>query len=679
MISRCFSINKYIVLVVLLVIVLSCSSEEDNIQQQINVESISGANINEGGVMLSGRFENINQEVNFGFVLSAYKNTTYQKQGEVIIKKGVTAGEHQVEIRKGLKEGQKYYFNCFVQHNGEEIFGKERVFVSNGSALPEVKDFFPKKARLSDTIVIKGAFFSNKPKVLFSNIEGTIITATDSLIKVRVPYPNGSYEIRDPYTFIKIVNDDEQEKVLEDFSLLIPKIDSIFPKYITDSDTLKIYGSNFDRRTFENMVTTRFEGVDYNYKILELRDNFIKVEPREIYIKNPKIVVRSQLSKVEKTVEVLMPTITSITTSCISFEDSLVINGANFPVNNGSSYTKLNEKYIFSQEKTKTKLVFKLGEYFEFKDFKDNEFSINYLGNEILTTEKVCVNEPWIRVKEAYYHRNSSKPHLYQGNYYAITSSYYNGDLFYKMAKFNNETKAFDEIEGSVPPDEKYLYNSGALYTFHSSKLYVKHYITANVNGFFSYDIFTNERIELAGFPGELREYGFMITVGDYIYTGLGIKYPNIPKKDIWRYSILDNTWEKIVDEFPGIISHETAKKRPFVFLVNSKIYLGSGQFNPKLDLWELDTQSNQVIQKSDMPAELGNISLVSQQIFELNNKAYFQYKSIYEYSPNLDSWRVLNSNNEIYSGENSYYLLGDEVFMLYNGYVFKLNSDYIN
>ncbi len=674
-----FYFKEVLIIIISITVVFSCSDEDENMQGKITVESVSAQNISSGGVVLKGDLRNSNSDLNLGFVLSTQENQTYDKIGKVIFKKGVSDGEHKVEIRNGLIEGKKYYFNCFVNIDGEEIFGTERVFISNGSALPVVSDYYPKQARLSDTIVISGAFFSSNPEVFFSGIKAVTLTESDSLIKVKVPYPESSYETVKPYKSIKIINNDKQEKELEDFSMLEPRIDSISPKYITDSDTLKIHGANFDRKSFDNMVTTNYNGVEYKYKILELKDNLIKVAPQKLHERNPTFIVRSQLTSVSRTVQVLLPKISAINKSCYSFEDELIIYGSNFPVNNQSSFTKINDRYIFASEKTKNKLVFNLGKYIKFKDFTGNEISMEYLGEEIFSADKLCIDEPWIMVNESYNHTYSSEPHYFEGDYYSITNSSSAHGISRKMGKFDVSEISIVEVEGSLPPDENY-FNNSTLLGYHGSNFYIKHYVSSDVDGFFSYNIFTNEKIELANFPGEQRANGFMVTIGDYIYTGLGVRYPYTPKTDIWRYSISQNTWEKIIDDFPEISSYQTSKESPFFFVVKDKIYLGSGQpyGNYKLDLWEFDTQSYNITRKSNIPDGLMDYPLKLQQTFVLEDKVYFQYKSLYEYDPMLDTWRIIETNEESYF-RASYFVVDNDVYMLHDGYIYKFNTKYLN
>lgn len=639
---------------------------------EIIVETISSENINEGGVLLNGAFNNVNNNVDFSFVLSTKEGGTYDRLGEVKTIKNVLEGKYSVEYRTGLKNGQKYYFNVFIFLDGEYFYGKEKLFVSNGSAIPVVNNLSSNKANLLDTLLIKGSFFSQKPKVYFSEVESVPLQVSDSLIKVVVPYPKNNYLSTLPYSNIKIINEDKQEKVIDDFSLYTPRIDSILPRKITDSDTLKIYGDYFEAN-MSNMVLTTSKNQEFNYTILKSTKNEIVLKPMNVYEKKPEIIIRSQLTSVKIRMEVLMPIITSLPTKCLSFGESLVVKGANFPINNNSDIIKLGGNYIWASIKTRDSLVFKLNGSLRYKDFEDNEISINYLEEEYKALGKICIDEPLIKLNYDHSFSNTLKMHVNGEDIFALGSEYYNSDIINNIFKFNRSNNVFEKITNESF-HKTYTSDTGSLNSFHGEKLYSKKYSSK----FVSYDIFTNKIVELADFPGEKREYGFMIASGDYIYIGLGLKYFRTPMKDIWRYSIVDNSWEKIIDDFPGINSYETSKLWPFVFAVKDKIYIGAGQTGMNgLDFWELDTQNNQLTKKIDLPKIFKSINIRYQQIVTVGDEIYFHFKSMIKYDSTNDVWSSYETNNEEYNFAG-YFYFEDEIYMKYKESLYKFNSNYL-
>ncbi|QXP65816.1 IPT/TIG domain-containing protein [Polaribacter sp. AHE13PA] len=668
--------NFFIILIIILITIISCSEEVENgINNEIVLETLSNKNINEGGVVLNGSFINVSEHVDFGFVLSTIEGETYNRRGIIKLIENVPQGNYSAEIRTGLKIGQKYYFNVFIFLNGEYLFGQERVFISNGSSIPIIKELSSNKLSLLDTLIIKGSYFSKNPKIYFSDVESTPLVSSDSLIKVIVPFPKNNYLSTAPYSRIKIINQDKQENTINDFSLNTPRIDSIIPRKITDSDTLRIYGDYFDAKR-SNMVITISDNQQYSYSILESTKNKIVLKPSIIRKKNPTLVVRSQLSSVVKQMEVLMPEITSISTNCISFEDDLVIKGANFPLNNDRHIIKLEDSYLSPYIKTRDSLVFKIGNGYRFKDFKDNKFTVNYLNEVTTAKDKICIDEPWLKVNYDYEGHNVLKMYDYNDDIYALGSTYTNWDIVKDVFKLNKSNLNFEKVTDENFHKE-YSSNTGRLNVFYKDKMYSKKYVSSEEDVFISYNIFTNEKKVLADFPGEIREYGFMIVVGDYIYTGLGVKYFKKPMTDIWRYSIIHNSWEKIIDKFPEITSYDTSKLDPFVFAEKSKIYIGSGQGNKQLDFWELDTSNNKITRKANLPIAFKDLSINSGLALFVENKTYFHFQSMFEYDSNNDIWKNYITNGERYNNAG-YFYLDNEIYMKYDRAIYKFNSEYL-
>lgn len=664
-----FNTSGKILLYFILILLISCADDENTISKEVTVETISSKNRSGGGVILSGSLANVPENVDFKFILSTIEDGTYDRRGKVKIVDKATEGIHKTEFTTDLKVGQKYYYNVFIFLNDKYYFGKEKVFVSNGSAIPVINNVSLNKVSLLDTILIKGSYFSQVPKVYFSGIESVPLSASDSLIKVIVPYPRNNYLSTAPYSNIKIVNRDEQETTL-DFSLHTPRIDSIRPKKIIDSDTLRIYGDYFET-DLKNMVFTNADNKEIIYDILESTKNTIVLKPIDIRLKKSEIIVRSQLSSAKTEVELIMPEIISIPNKCYSFEEDFVIKVANFPINSERLVVKFGDNYHPPSIKTKDSLIYRLYENTVFKDFKNNEISINYLDEVIVAEDKVCVNEPWINLNYNPKFNYVLKMHVYNNNIYALGNTPTNFSSVKNVFKFNSNTVSFDKITNSSF-DEAYLTDTGSLSTFYEDKLYVKNY----ASNFFSYNINTNQKVELADFPGEIREYGFMITLEDYIYAGLGLKYPGQPLADIWRYSIQENTWKKIIDSFPEITSYQTSKISPIVFSMDNKILIGSGQPNiKKLDFWELDTQNNQVMRKSDLPKIFEEVNTNYQQIVKIEDKIYFQFKSMLEYNSTTDEWKSYQTNDKRYHLAG-YFYFNDAIHMSFDTHIYKFNPD---
>ena len=68
------------------------------------------------------------------------------------------------------------------------VFGEEKSFIANGSSAPYITEVIPNKAHVSDTITIKGKYFSKNFNVFFDEVQtNKLIIKSDTLIKCIVP------------------------------------------------------------------------------------------------------------------------------------------------------------------------------------------------------------------------------------------------------------------------------------------------------------------------------------------------------------------------------------------------------------------------------------------------------------------------------------------------------------
>ncbi|MDO5969081.1 hypothetical protein Q4Q35_04605 [Flavivirga aquimarina] len=659
----------------LCVLCLSCSNDKDESDNVMNIETLSNQNIETGGVILKGKIENVTGSFEYGFILTTLEGGTYNQNGRVEFVKGSVNGEFSREFITGLVEGQKYYFNVIALIDGDYFYGKEKLFISNGSALPLINEIIPEKACLKDTIVIKGKHFSKHPKIYFGDIAAFPFKESDSLIKIIVPKPVNNQLPTEPYTSIRVVNEDNEERISTKFSLHIPRIDSIIPRQITDSDTLRIYGAHFETEGISDLITTKFGEIRYAVNnVLEVKKNKIVLAPMSIRENNFELTLKSQLQEVVSKISVLMPQITGVSKSCVGFEEEFTVYGNNFPIQDDTwvSY-RLGTAFASLLFKSKDSLKFKVTDHSEYSGFKNNMFEINFLDEKITSNHSICITEPWIKTSYTPIFRSVAHKQVTGTDILMLAYGGSGNQEGYKVFEFDIQNKDFVAIKTDDDMLHKYSIISS---TLHNSILYSYRYFNPG-SYFSSYNILTDEEtLELAEFPGEDRQTnGLMVGVGEYIYYGLGNGYPEGPMNDIWRYSIKDNSWEKVLDNFPGIDTNERAIIYPLVFVISDKIYFGSGQIdNSILDFWEFDTKSNTLTQKSDLP----NMNIKGIKPTIIGSKAYFQYEDMYEYDSINNVWRTIETNGETYS-RTGFFNDGSEIYMLHNRYIYKFNSDYLN
>jgi len=89
-------------------------------------------------------------------------------------------------------------------------------------------------------------------------------------------------------------------------------------------------------------------------------------------------------------------------------------------------------------------------------------------------------------------------------------------------------------------------------------------------NDWWKYDPDANSYTQLADFPNKISG-AVAFAIGQDIYVGSGYD-GTVRLKDFYKYSITDDLWSKVTDEFPGV-----ARYGAVAFTVNDKGYVGTG------------------------------------------------------------------------------------------------------
>jgi N-acetylneuraminic acid mutarotase len=119
----------------------------------------------------------------------------------------------------------------------------------------------------------------------------------------------------------------------------------------------------------------------------------------------------------------------------------------------------------------------------------------------------------------------------------------------------------------------------------------------------------------------------------------------------------MENNTVNLLNDFPS------PTNAPFGFSINGKAYVGGGYnnvggYNPLIEFWEYDLESDEWIRKNDLPSN-GFIGSTS---FVIDGKAYLtemvyqtQTTRLWCYDPETDSWEnkspIPNSNKRLASG----------------------------
>lgn len=674
--------KKILLLVVTLVLVASCDKDKDTPpnNNSVSIETLFHSFNANGGVTLTGKISNVEVPIDYGFVINMEENGTYGIPYGNTIKfiTGVTNGEFSIEFSSGLTAGITYYYNTVAFKNGRYIYGEEKSFVSNGSASPVINSITPIQGHLGDTLVIKGHHFSYSPTVYFNTQQSNILVKSDTLISCIVTNNTNYNSDVVPNLELKIKSVSHNEVIDNNFSLYTPRVDSISPFEAFPGDTLTIYGDHFDLKRNNNQlhIPSNYGTAAYPDVIRASRTE-LEFVLREIQTYYPTIEIEAQ----NQTIEVknkykhVLPEITGISNTIFNYGDRMVVYGSNFPDANGHTNDTLNYqlgvKNLPSFEVYRDSLVIDIIESNRYEDFIIDGLTINFFNNEIHFDQTIEIDENYLRVAI-----ESSSNDLAYGvvndELYSVSYPHFISDKY--LAKFNQTTNNFNYLYPNDPFSNAPL---GYDFVFYQSKFYAfDNSVNFPTINFYSYNILTNENIQLQPFPGEQRSMPFSYVVGDYMYYGLGRNTTSSDGlSDIWRYSFINDTWEFVLD-FPGINSYATAKVRPLIFAIGSNLYIGGGQpdYNPQLqDFWELNTNTNSVTVKSNLPIT----TPIKMTGFNLNGKGFVDYgNETHIYNPNTDTWSTQQTGlNFIYN--KHMFQNGNYVFSRAGNSIIKIKNTY--
>ena len=120
----------------------------------------------------------------------------------------------------------------------------------------------------------------------------------------------------------------------------------------------------------------------------------------------------------------------------------------------------------------------------------------------------------------------------------------------------------------------------------------------------FSFTSMAEEWDQRADFGGEPRHRTVMISIGNYIYAGLGHYNGagiNVLKKDWWEFDPATNSWTQKADYMGGICYHAAA------FTIDNYGYVGTGRTSPigntlVKSFYRYDPTNNSWMQIADFP-----------------------------------------------------------------------------
>ncbi|MBN2772889.1 MAG: IPT/TIG domain-containing protein [Prolixibacteraceae bacterium] len=222
--------------------------------------------IDSTGVTFSAEILDFGKEeiIDFGFIWLG-------ERGEYIhsLKEKGNIKDFNFRLTSDLKDEEVLTYKAFIKTKANTVYANTIDFVSNGSKMPVIKDFYPKEGYDSTKVTIIGYNFSYKPEnnyVMINGLEVKLIQSSFDTLAFIIPENNmgGAAEIVVQVGETKVV-------AKEKFLITGPVITNISANEGYSGDTIKITGSRFIEA---NKTTELFWGMT-KMSIIELSNSEI--------------------------------------------------------------------------------------------------------------------------------------------------------------------------------------------------------------------------------------------------------------------------------------------------------------------------------------------------------------------------------------------------------------------
>jgi hypothetical protein len=231
----------------------------------------------------------------------------------------------EASISSALGKGYTYHVRSFIRDEKSITYGREIEFISLGSEAPRITGFFPETASWGDTITITGEHFNcmkQENVVLFKSCPGTVISSSETEIKVLVPTALALTESNIAIYFLGYF-----EVSSKAFTLAAPRILSYSPENGTYKTIVEIKGKGFHpSSTIVRFDTTKAEITKATFNSITAVVPF-RLPHGEIDL-SVNTIVKKQVA--DKKFKSRSPLITGFSPSTGTFGDEITITGEDF-------------------------------------------------------------------------------------------------------------------------------------------------------------------------------------------------------------------------------------------------------------------------------------------------------------------------------------------------------------
>lgn len=529
---------------------------------------------------------------------------------------------------------------------------------------PIIETINPIVGKFGDTLLINGNHFdtdNSRNKVLFGNIQSTVIESQRESLKVLVPE-----NLESPVELI-ILNAQLQNVTYHTpFQLPTPEINSISPLNATFRDEITITGNNFQAEISGNKIY--FGNIEATITYADR--NTLKVTvPDDLESSSVPVKVLAYLQEAvfNENFQLIPPEINFIPENV--YTDQLItIQGSYFhPIINRNIITIENIKVnSVAGDAQNLNIRIPMG------PFPRRKAKVEIQLLDLVVEYEIDLNilDAWVMVSDNLpfrYWRFINNAAVANDKAFVIAhASSYDDNNFY-LWRLNPDDFSWDQL--TLP----FSIHWTAVMVSNGDKIYI--YNAENDNDFWEFDPITEQWSQMAAYPGAKRDLPTHFSINGDIYIGMGADYDVIPAVNYWdffKYSTATNSWNQIAE-----FTYQTQfyRAETSTFTINNIAYMGNGATNTGMfDYWSYHPDTDEWIRVADFPdARLYTAS------FELNGFGYTtcgtpvagsNTKDCWRYDPLMDNWtqiedigNIPRANHFSFSLNGKAYLGGGEIY----------------
>lgn len=535
--------------------------------------------------------------------------------------------QFQAEINRAFEEQKQYEVRAYIKSSTFKGYGEWVKFSGAGSLAPMIISIKPKQATWGDTLTISGKYFSSIKDVVkaeFGDVEGDLITTTDTLIKVRVPFTF----VKSSSTSIRLKVGSKYTNSNELFYLYPLQLTQVTPNKGRSGETITIKGRYFN--PFNS--TVKFGNVTITAEKI-FKDSLKLIMPKEVVAGANDVIVSSGpfVVTLPNGFNRNSPKLLEVIPATGFYGDTVVLRGEHFGSKFTDNQVSLREAFanIIEVKENELKLIIPTVAYPELK------FSITADYTTSISTQIFKIENPIV---------NDLLPNgpIYPGQVITIKGknfypSLYNYPYSYRVNVNNQEALVLSASTSTLKAEFPLL-------SVNTSPVTLINFDTIKVT---STEQLVTPITWSSTIPGGQRNKAVSFTIGGKSYLLTGLVDGNVDN-EVYEFDPLQKSW-KTLGSFPG-----TARYGATAFSINNKGYVMGGyksSGSALRDLWEYDPANDSWTKKKDYlfhPMEAFNLNgeiycfsdvnyTITPPSTEIDGFGY--YTGFWKYDPATDSW----------------------------------------